>query len=141
MIFEESAGGIVYKKIDGKIYILIAQHASHHGWGFPKGHIGDKIKGEGKKETAIREVEEETGVVAVIEKQLSPINYFYTWEGEKRKKTVYFYLMKFVSEDRSKKDTEMSNVGWYPEEKVINQLTYLTEKKLWREAKQLLASL
>jgi 8-oxo-dGTP pyrophosphatase MutT (NUDIX family) len=140
MQFEESAGGVVYKIMQGQVYILIAQHAAHKGWGFPKGHIGDKIQGEGKEDTALREVAEETGVTARIEQALSPITYFYVWEGKKRKKTVYFYLMEFISEDPSKKDTEMSEVGWFPEQDVLEKLTYPTEKKLWQEARQLIAA-
>lgn len=43
MKFEESSGGIVYKrslrpnglkKEKGEIYILVVQHSAHHGWVF-----------------------------------------------------------------------------------------------------------
>ena len=42
MRFEFSAGGVVYKKDDAVMLILIAKHSYHHGWVFPKGLIGDK---------------------------------------------------------------------------------------------------
>ena len=54
MRFEFSAGGIVYKKEKSEVFILVAQHSSHHGWVFPKGLIGDHVKNEGKEETALR---------------------------------------------------------------------------------------
>ena len=61
MQFEFSAGGIVFKKDGYQNRNFSSQHSQHHGWVFPKGLIGDKVKGEKKEETAISEVEEETG--------------------------------------------------------------------------------
>ncbi len=139
MKFQFSAGGIVYKQKGGKIFILVAQHSQHHGWVFPKGLIGDHIEKEGKEETALREVEEETGVRSKIIKTLSPADYWYVFEGEKIKKTVYYYLMTVVSEDISKHDKEMENVEWLEIENVENRLTYPSEKKVWQEAYKLIA--
>src|SRR3954469_19403389 len=107
MKFEFSAGGVVLRENNGKKEILLAQHSQHHGWVFPKGLIGDTVKGEKKEATALREVEEETGVKGEILKPLTPVTYWYVWEGDKRKKTVYYFLMKFVSGDITKHDNEM----------------------------------
>ena len=141
MKFEFSAGGVVYKNQKSKIknqkdglLILVCQHSQHHGWVFPKGLIGDHVENEGKEETAIREVEEETGVFGKIIKPLSPADYWYVFEGEKIKKTVYYYLMSVVSEDISKHDQEMENVEWLEAERVADRLTYPSEKKVWKVA-------
>ncbi|MCL5970185.1 MAG: NUDIX domain-containing protein, partial [Patescibacteria group bacterium] len=123
------------KKEKDEIMILMAQHAQHHGWVFPKGLIGDNIKGEKKEETAIREVEEETGVNAKILKNLKPVTYWYVFEGEKIKKTVYYFLMEYIFEDPSKKDKEMENVEWLPMDRVEKKLTYKSDKQVWKEAK------
>ena len=138
MKFEFSAGGIVYKKIEEKLYILVCQHSQHHGWVFPKGLIGDLVESEGKEETAIREVKEEAGVLGKIIKPLNPTDYWYVFEKEKIKKTVYYYLMTVVSEDISKHDKEMENVEWLEPKDVENRLTYPSEKKVWQEARKLL---
>ncbi|OGH02874.1 MAG: hypothetical protein A2798_00380 [Candidatus Levybacteria bacterium RIFCSPHIGHO2_01_FULL_37_17] len=138
MRFEFSAGGIVHKKEAGSIYILLGQHSGHKGWVFPKGLIGDHKKGEGKEEAAIREVKEETGVEAKIEKALTPITYWYVWDEEKRRKTVYYFLMKAVGGDVKKHDWEMSQVKWTEKEKVEQTLTYPSDKKVWKEARKLL---
>ncbi|RJQ38418.1 NUDIX domain-containing protein [Candidatus Microgenomates bacterium] len=140
MKFEFSAGGIVYKKEKDELMILVAQHAQHHGWVFPKGLIGDNIKGEKKEETAIREVKEETGVNGKILKSLKPVTYWYVFEGEKIKKTVYYFLMEYISEDASKKDKEMENVEWLPINEVEKRLTYKSDKQVWKEAQTILAS-
>lgn len=143
MKFEFSAGGIVYKKIKNQksktkdeLVILLCQHAGHHGWVFPKGIIGDTKKGEKKEDTAVREVAEETGVEALLGKPLSPVTYWYQMQGEKRKKTVYYFLMDYVSEDHTKKDDEMEQVEWVPYDDVEHRLTYPSDKKVWQEAKK-----
>jgi 8-oxo-dGTP pyrophosphatase MutT (NUDIX family) len=138
MKFEFSAGGIVVREQNGQKEILLAQHAGHHGWVFPKGLIGDNIKGEKKEETAVREVEEETGVLAALGHPLPPITYWYQMDGITRKKTVYYFLMEFISQDLHKKDTEMEHVEWLPIHEVEKRLTYPSDKKVWQQAQTIL---
>ena len=137
MRFEFSAGGVVYKKESNKTFILIAQHSAHHGWIFPKGLIGDHKKGESKEDTAIREVKEETGIEAKIIKPLTPAIYWYAFENEKIKKTVYYFLMKFIK-DTGKRDKEMENVEWIAIDEVEKRLTYKSDKEIWKETKELI---
>ncbi len=138
MKFEFSAGGIVYKHTQNKTLILVSQHSGHHGWVFPKGFIGDKIQGEKKEDTAIREVKEETGIDGEIEKSLTPVSYWYVMDGEKRKKTVYYFIMKFVGGDTNDHDFEMEKVEWLPKEEVLDRLTYPSDKDVWKEAEKLI---
>ncbi|KKR76811.1 MAG: MutT/nudix family protein [Candidatus Levybacteria bacterium GW2011_GWA2_40_8] len=146
MKFEFSAGGIVYKKENNRLYVLVCQHSQHHGWVFPKGLIGDKEKGESKESTALREVKEETGIEGEIEKAVKSVSYWYVWEGDpstgsgrgKVKKTVYYFTMKFISGDFDKRDMEMENVEWLPEEEVETRLTYKADKEAWAEARNLI---
>lgn len=140
MKFEFSAGGIVFKKENGKALVLVSQHSQHHGWVFPKGLIGDHVKNEQKEDTAIREVEEETGAKGKIIRSLTPVEYWYVFEGAKIKKTVYYFLMEFVSGDITNHDFEMEKVEWLPESEVEKRLTYSSDKKVWQEAKQDLAA-
>ncbi len=145
MKFEFSAGGIVIKRSPSinsglaQIVVLLCQHSQHHGWVFPKGLIGDTKKGEGKEETAVREVQEETGVSAKIRKGLEPVTYWYSFEGEKRKKTVYYYLMEYVAGDIADHDDEMEAVEWLPLDQITDRLTYPSDKKVWEETKKLIA--
>ena len=135
MKFEFSAGGVVFKKEQNKVFILVSQHSQHHGWVFPKGLIGDHIKGEKKEDTAVREVKEETGIDAKILKPLSPVTYWYVFEGEKIRKTVYYYLMEFLGGDFKQRDHEMENVEWLLPEEIEERLTYKSDKEVWQEAK------
>ncbi|MDE2591116.1 MAG: NUDIX domain-containing protein [Patescibacteria group bacterium] len=136
-----SAGGIVFKNESGKVYLLVSQHSQHHGWVFPKGFIGDKIAGESKEETALREVQEETGIIGKILEPLPKITYWYQMEGEKHKKTVYYFIMEFVGGDTSKHDWEMEQVEWLPIEEVTNRLTFDSDKVIWEQAKKKIEAL
>ncbi len=133
MKFEFSAGGIVFDKENEKI--LLCQHSQHHGWVFPKGLID---KGEKKEETAVREVEEETGIKAEILKPLSPVTYWYVFEGEKIKKTVYYFWMESTGGDITKHDHEMENVEWLAPQDVEERLSYKSDKEVWKQARKLI---
>ncbi len=127
MKFEFSAGGIVYKKERNTLFILLAKHSYHKGWVFPKGLID---KGETKEQAAIREVKEESGADGVIQKSLEPITYWYRFENEKRKKTVYYFIMQYAGGDISQHDFEMDDVQWYKAQDAVKKLTYRSEKEL-----------
>src|SRR5438477_12661356 len=122
MKFEFSAGGVVFKEDNGKVWVLVCQHSQHHGWVFPKGLIGDNVENESKEATAIREVKEETGALGKIIDSLPPKSYFYIWDNERIKKTVYFFLMEYVSGDITEHDNEMENVEWLPMDRVGERL-------------------
>ncbi len=142
MKFEFSAGGVVFKRsLDRQTLILVSKHSFHHGWVFPKGLIGDHVEGENKIDTATREVKEETGVVAEIVQELSPVTYWYVFEGEKRKKTVYYYIMRGLSEDFNDRDDEMEEVEWIPIDRVEERLTYKSDKDVFKEARPIIEDL
>ena len=134
MKIEFSSGGVVYKKSKDDLEILLCQHSQNHGWGFPKGLIGDNKKGEKKEETAVREVKEETGANAKILEELPEVTYWYVYEGEKVNKTVYYYVMKFLDGDITKHDFEMENVEWIEAGSVLGKLTFKGDKKVFESA-------
>jgi len=138
MKIQFSAGGLVYKKENEEIFILVSQHSQHHGWVFPKGLIGDHVEGEDKMETALREVKEETGAEGKITRALNPITYWFVMDQEKVRKTVYYYIMEYVGGDITKHDHEMEKVEWLPVNKVGERLTYKSDKIVWNEAKALI---
>lgn len=141
MKFEFSAGGIVCKKENKKIWTLLCRHSQHHGWVFPKGLIGDNVENESKEQTAVREVKEETGADAKIIRPLNPATFWYVRQDAKIKKTVYYYLMEYLGGDITVHDHEMDAVEWLPIDMVEQKLTYKSDKKVWQEAKTIIASL
>src|SRR3990167_5416396 len=135
MKFEESSGGIVFKKENSQMFVLVTQHSQHHGWVFPKGLID---KDEDKKTTALREVKEEGGVEAKIIKELEPVEYFYKFESQTIKKKVTYFLMEYVSGNIGDHDWEMEAAEWLPVDQVEERLTYKSDKEVFQEAKKLL---
>ncbi len=53
-----SAGGVVARKVDGKVQIALVGNSSRNTWYLPKGGLA---KGETIEQAAVREVTEETG--------------------------------------------------------------------------------
>lgn len=88
MIEETSAGGVV---IFGNTILLLKKF--NGDWVLPKGRIE---KDETVRETAIREVLEESGVKAEIVKYIGMVHYKFknTQENEMVYKTVHWYVMK-----------------------------------------------
>ena len=67
------AGGVVFRKKDNSVEYLLVRAKNHPSqWVLPKGHIE---AGEYMRETAVREVQEETGVWAKIRKPLKRESY------------------------------------------------------------------
>ena len=106
IINQTSAGGIVFKLVPSpqslipNRFWLICQHSQHKGWVFPKGFVGDVNKNESNETAALREVGEEGGIKAkIINNQPIKTQYSYTLEGNLIKKTVYYFLMEYVSGD------------------------------------------
>lgn len=62
MKYEKSCGAIIFRRPYDAYEFLIIQHRSGH-WGFPKGHVEPT---ETERQTAIREVYEETGLSITI---------------------------------------------------------------------------
>lgn len=90
------AGGIVFRQDPGGTLILVVRALSaEEEWIFPKGHIecvGDRT--ESPEETARREVEEETGVIAEVVAPLGQLSF------RKCDETVCaeMFLMRYVAE-------------------------------------------
>ncbi len=143
MRYEFSAGGVVYKIDGNSIFILVSQHSYHHGWVFPKGLIGDKehLKGEEKEDTAVREVKEEVGADAEIIEPVAPVTYWYKFGDEKIKKTVYYFVMKYIGGDITQHDHEMEAVEWLPMDEVLGRLSYKSDKTVFNEARPIIEKL
>lgn len=140
VINQVSAGGIVYKKVGEKMWWLICQHSQHKGWVFPKGLVGDHTKDEPMEQAALREVEEEGGVKAKIVNTTSvKVGYQYILTASAKasavevKKTVYYFLMEFVSGDPKNHDWEMSEAKFVTEEEIKKMLTYPSDKEAFEK--------
>lgn len=131
---EKSAGGVVYQKDRNKVLWLVIQNSSTKKWTFPKGLIGDHR--EEKLETAaLREVKEEGGVTAKIIHH-KPVESFYTYKvlGVLVKKTVYYFLMEYVSGSPGDHDWEVSESKFVDEKEVFELLSFDQDKAAFKNA-------
>ncbi|MCK9272496.1 NUDIX domain-containing protein [Candidatus Gracilibacteria bacterium] len=105
-LFEKSSGGIVYRKKGNSFEILLLERKNPKGqivYVIPKGRIEDEEKA---KETALREISEETGLLESeleIIKFITKINFTFVAsykEGSPTiNKDVYLFLVKYIGEN------------------------------------------
>jgi 8-oxo-dGTP pyrophosphatase MutT (NUDIX family) len=135
---EVSAGGVLYRRTDDGIEVLLASRRTRSGdlvWGLPKGLVEP---GESPEETAVREVQEETGFDGKLVDDLGEINYWYVWEGVRVRKTVHFFLMEAIGGDASRRDREMEEVAWFPLAEAEEAAGFGSEKQVISQARELL---
>jgi 8-oxo-dGTP pyrophosphatase MutT (NUDIX family) len=135
---EVSAGGVVYRRVDKDIEVVLASRRTRKGqlaWGLAKGGIE---LGETKEEAAIREVREETGMTAEIEADLGDTKYMYVWDEIRIRKTVHFFLMRHTGGDVDDRDDEMEEIRWFPLERAIKRAAYRGERDMLVKASELL---
>ena len=106
-------------------------------WGLAKGGIE---AGESNEDAAIREVREETGIVAEIEGSLGETKYIYVWEDVRIRKTVHFFLMRATGGDPDDRDDEMEEIRWFPMERALKRAAYRGEREMLGRAAELLGS-
>lgn len=131
---EVSAGGVVYRRSDEGVEVVLAARRTRRGdlaWGLPKGLVEPD---ETPEQAAVREVREETGLDADVEVSLGEIRYFYVWEGIRVRKAVHFFLMHATGGDVSQHDDEMEEVRWFPLSVVLRRATYKGEREVLQRA-------
>ena len=119
----QAAGGILWKKEKGQKKIAVVHRHKHKDWSLPKGKVDKK---ESWKETALREVLEETGYEAKIKKYAGSISYLL----EGKPKVVLFWHMKIKSEKKARMNGEVDEVRWVTVEEAEGLLDYPEELTL-----------
>jgi 8-oxo-dGTP diphosphatase len=113
-----SSGAIVFKKEKNIPKILILKRKKGPTYHLPK---GTKRIGENLKQTAIREVQEETGYKIKILKYLGWLPSTATKKGQKFKKRTHYFLAKGINKIRPK-DYEHDQVLWTLPENALKLL-------------------
>jgi 8-oxo-dGTP pyrophosphatase MutT (NUDIX family) len=141
---EFSAGGVLVRRLRGDwAMAAIRPGGKREGvWALPKGLIGP---GEDPATTALREVEEETGVRGRLDRKLGDIRYVYTWAGERVFKVVSFYLVRYSSGRLGaippEFEHEIAEVRWLPLADAPRLLAYGGERDMAAKAIEALREL
>ena len=134
---EFSAGGVLVRRLRGGWVVAAIRPAGKKSgiWALPKGLIGP---GEGARETAIREVKEETGADGRLVEKLGDVRYVYTWGGERIFKVVSFFLLRSgggrLGQPPPATAQEVDEVRWLPLEAAPELLAYRGERELAAKA-------
>ncbi|MEO0278764.1 MAG: NUDIX hydrolase [candidate division WOR-3 bacterium] len=138
-VFEISAGGVVFRKSEERLQILLISVKEGKIWTLPKGLVE---KGERPEKAALREVKEETGVTAKIVKFIDKIDlWFYQEENGERvrhHKIVYYYLMEYESGSLEDHDFEVVYVKWFEAEEALSILSYQKDREIVKKALEFL---
>jgi ADP-ribose pyrophosphatase YjhB (NUDIX family) len=126
-----SAGGVVYRRRDGRLEIVLVGRAQPPRWGLPK---GAPTRRESLEEAALREVREETGIEARLVCPLAAIDYWFTLNGVRHAKTVHFYLMEATGGDTANHDHEYDLAEWFALPEARRVLSYRNEQKVLERA-------
>jgi 8-oxo-dGTP pyrophosphatase MutT (NUDIX family) len=152
---DRSAGGVAYQYFpipqpapeateqDHTLKIaLIATHGNRR-WQLPK---GSREAGETSLETAIREVEEETGLSTESMQFLQTIDYWY-WDTYQKDvpelvhKLVDFYLLQVTGGELNDSSYEVDDVQWFTPAAALEIMTFRGEKIVVQQAMAILQSL
>lgn len=135
---ETSAGGLVTDRRGAGTYGALIARRSRRGtleWVLPKGHLE---RGETAERAAVREVQEETGIVGRVVAPLGSIDYWFIAGDRRVHKTVHHFLLEAVSGELSDDDIEVEEVAWVPLADVATRLAYTDERALALRAADLL---
>lgn len=123
VVKEPTAGGIVWRRnTKGSIDILLIQDAKDR-WTIPKGHIEE---GETAKETAEREIGEETGLMDVkMGSWLGKINFRYRRQQSLVLMTTEIFLVEARGDtDAIKPEEWMKGIKWLSANDALEKIEY-----------------
>jgi 8-oxo-dGTP pyrophosphatase MutT (NUDIX family) len=117
------AAGAVLEK-DGRIAVV--HRPKYDDWTLPK---GKHDPGEEDEDAALREVREETGHDAAIERDLGVVEYPVQRHGREQRKVVRYYAMRPVGGEFFPHD-EIDELRWVTPEEARELLTYERDREV-----------
>jgi 8-oxo-dGTP pyrophosphatase MutT (NUDIX family) len=124
VVHETTSGGIVFRrdKKTNQVEILLIQDAKDR-WTIPKGHVEE---GEEPKQTAEREIREETGLQEMkVYNWLGKVNFRYRRTHTLVLMTMHIYLVQGMG-DTNKLNPEdwLNDIKWFPAPEAVDKIAY-----------------
>ena len=133
---EKSCGALVLREQEDGLYIVLLRHRFGGHWSFPKGHVE---AGESERQTALREVREETGLqIRLMDGFRESVEY--SPKPGVRKQVVYF-LGRTEEKKLVRQEEEISEIMWAPLSKAAELVSFANDKRLIRHAQRRLGLL
>lgn len=118
-LYEKSCGGLIFHKARHGTKVLLVKNNNGRYWSFPKGHIE---KGETEKQTAIREIKEETGLDVQIIDGFREVSDYCPF-GKIRKRVVFFLAQTF-SDNVKIQESEIDSFIWVDLQQAKRKCSY-----------------
>lgn len=124
---EKSCGSVIFRK-DNELQVLVIRQNQGH-WCFPKGHVE---KDETERETALREVREETGLTIRFLNGFREETHYSPREGVE--KDVVWFIGTPTSGELKRQKEEVAEILWVGIVEGSALLTYENDKRMFRKA-------
>lgn len=125
---EKSCGSIIFKYDEEKLLFLVIKQTLGH-FSFPKGHVEES---ESEKDTALREVKEETGFdISFVGDFREVITYC---PKPRVLKDVVFFLGNVIDGVMTPQKDEVSLIEWLSYEDALKVVTYDDDKNVLKKA-------
>lgn len=133
--YDEKSCGVVLVTAQEPRQFLLLHYPNGH-WDLAKGHVEE---GEDEKETARRELEEETGIKEInfVSGFREEISYKYYRQGRLSNKQVVFFLAT-TPEKQIKLSHEHQDHLWLPFEDALEKLSFDNARNLLKKAQKFL---
>ena len=128
-LYEKSCGGVIFYNGKSNTRILLVKNNNGRYWSFPKGHI--EI-GETEKETAIREIKEETSLDVEIKDGFREISEYSPF-GKIRKHVVFFLAQAFTNNVKIQEE-EIAEYIWVDLQQARKLCTYNNDLRIINKA-------
>ena len=124
-----SAGGVV---LNPENDVLLLKRRTEGTWVLPK---GKNEPNETLENTALREVEEESGLANLsVEKKIGMVRYIFYWRPDmiNYRKTVHYFLMKLNGQSEIKLEPDFSEHKWVTPDEAVKLLTFENDRRIVR---------
>ena len=121
----QAAGGLVWRESAQGPQVLLVHRPRYDDWSFPKGKME---AGETWTETALREVEEETGIQVALDDFAGSFSYLV----RQQVKVVLYWNMRIRKEPVFVPNDEVDQLKWLPVDRALTTLQYKFEQDLLR---------
>ena len=123
VVRETTSGGIVFRRDSkGGVQILLMQDAKDR-WTIPKGHVEP---GEEPRQTAEREINEETGLKEMkVHSWLGKVNFRYRRSHTLVLMTMHIYLVEGRGDtDKLHPEDWLNDIKWLPATEAVDKIAY-----------------